>query len=149
MPETIEAINACKAKNVKLMTALQRRFDPNFARVRQAIKDGEVGEPLVIKLCSRDPAPPPFDLDNATASASHSGPASPTEPIRPPAVTDQDAAAEPLQATSFPRFLCGQLGLTSEEEVGGQSSRDTDAQREGVYNFLQVPWNIEPFLIFG
>ena len=38
LPETIEAINACKLANVKLMTALQRRFDPNFARVREAIK---------------------------------------------------------------------------------------------------------------
>lgn len=60
LPETIEAINACKMANVKLMTALQRRFDPNFERVRQAIVDGEVGTPIVAKLCSRDPAPPPF-----------------------------------------------------------------------------------------
>ncbi|KAG5185390.1 hypothetical protein JKP88DRAFT_180514 [Tribonema minus] len=60
MAETIEAINACAAANVKLMTALQRRFDPNFARVRQAIEAGEVGELVQVKLCSRDPSPPPF-----------------------------------------------------------------------------------------
>ena len=36
VPETIEAINYCNEKGVKLMTALQRRFDPNFARVKQA-----------------------------------------------------------------------------------------------------------------
>ena len=36
VPETIEAINFCNEKGVKLMTALQRRFDPNFARVKQA-----------------------------------------------------------------------------------------------------------------
>jgi len=46
---------------VKLMTALQRRFDPNFMRVKQAIIDDEVGEVVQIKLCSRDPAPPPFE----------------------------------------------------------------------------------------
>ena len=28
--ETIEAINACNDAGVKLMTALQRRFGPNF-----------------------------------------------------------------------------------------------------------------------
>merc|ERR1719353_2654200 len=38
IPETIEAINACNEAGVKLMTALQRRFDPNFARIKQAIK---------------------------------------------------------------------------------------------------------------
>lgn len=60
LPETVEAINACKMANVKLMTALQRRFDPNFERVRRAIEAGEVGTPVHLKLCSRDPAPPPF-----------------------------------------------------------------------------------------
>ena len=59
--ETIEAINACKAAGVQLMTALQRRFDPNFGRVKKAILDKEIGETIAIKLCSRDPAPPPFE----------------------------------------------------------------------------------------
>ena len=48
MPETIEAINACGVANVKLMTALQRRFDPNFARVKVAIADGEVGDVIQV-----------------------------------------------------------------------------------------------------
>jgi len=59
--ETIEAINCCNEAGVKLMTALQRRFDPNFARIKEALDKDEVGEPIVIKLCSRDPAPPPFE----------------------------------------------------------------------------------------
>jgi len=61
LPETIEAINACNEAGIKLMTALQRRFDPNFERVKQAIVKGEVGDVVQIKLCSRDPAPPPFE----------------------------------------------------------------------------------------
>jgi len=61
LAETIEAINACNEAGVKLMTALQRRFDPNFMRVKQAITTGEVGDVVQIKLCSRDPAPPPFE----------------------------------------------------------------------------------------
>ena len=43
---TIEAINACNDANVKLMTALQRRFDPNFVRVKQVHE--------AIKLITRD-----------------------------------------------------------------------------------------------
>ena len=61
LKETVEAINACNKAGVKLMTALQRRFDPNFKRVKQAIVGGEVGEIVQVKLCSRDPAPPPFE----------------------------------------------------------------------------------------
>mmetsp|Transcript_29387 Transcript_29387/g.78969 ORF Transcript_29387/g.78969 Transcript_29387/m.78969 type:complete len:409 (-) Transcript_29387:326-1552(-) len=61
LPETIEAIDACNEAGVKLMTALQRRFDPNFDRVKQSIMKGEVGDTITIKLCSRDPAPPPFE----------------------------------------------------------------------------------------
>ena len=34
--ETIEAVNYARKKGVKLMTALQRRFDPNFLRIKQA-----------------------------------------------------------------------------------------------------------------
>uniref|UniRef100_A0A7S0LHM4 Gfo/Idh/MocA-like oxidoreductase N-terminal domain-containing protein n=1 Tax=Coccolithus braarudii TaxID=221442 RepID=A0A7S0LHM4_9EUKA len=60
LPETIEAIAACNKAGVKLMTALQRRFDPNFRRVKTAIEQGEVGEVVQIKLTSRDPSPPPF-----------------------------------------------------------------------------------------
>mmetsp|Transcript_19796 Transcript_19796/g.28894 ORF Transcript_19796/g.28894 Transcript_19796/m.28894 type:complete len:426 (-) Transcript_19796:47-1324(-) len=61
LAETVEAINACNEAGVKLMTGLQRRFDPNFKRVKTAIDNKEVGETIMIKLCSRDPSPPPFE----------------------------------------------------------------------------------------
>ncbi|GAX20674.1 hypothetical protein FisN_32Hh063 [Fistulifera solaris] len=60
LDETVEAINACNEAGVKLMIGLQRRFDQNFRRVEQAIRKSEVGEPIMIKLCSRDPSPPPY-----------------------------------------------------------------------------------------
>jgi predicted dehydrogenase len=41
------------------MVALQRRYDPNFMRVKLAIESGEIGSPVQIKLTSRDPSPPP------------------------------------------------------------------------------------------
>jgi len=61
LAETVEAINACNEAGVKLMTGLQRRFDPNFRRVKEAINAKEVGDTIMIKLCSRDPSPPPFE----------------------------------------------------------------------------------------
>ena len=53
LPETIEAIRICDKAGIKLMTALQRRFDPNFARVKRSIVSGEVGDVITVKLCSR------------------------------------------------------------------------------------------------
>jgi len=61
LAETVEAINACNEAGVKLMIGLQRRFDPNFLRVRRAIEEKEVGDTIIIKTCSRDPAPPPYE----------------------------------------------------------------------------------------
>lgn len=61
LSETVEAINACREAGVKIMIGLQRRFDPNFSRVKQAVVGGEVGETIMVKLCSRDPSPPPFE----------------------------------------------------------------------------------------
>ncbi|CAB9521646.1 dihydrodiol dehydrogenase [Seminavis robusta] len=55
--ETVEAINACNEAGVKLMIGLQRRFDQNFKRVQEAVQKKEVGEPIMVKLCSRDPSP--------------------------------------------------------------------------------------------
>jgi myo-inositol 2-dehydrogenase/D-chiro-inositol 1-dehydrogenase len=60
LPETVEALNACAEAGVKIMIGLQRRFDPNFKRVEEAVARKEVGDTIQIKLCSRDPAPPPF-----------------------------------------------------------------------------------------
>mmetsp|Transcript_32605 Transcript_32605/g.71535 ORF Transcript_32605/g.71535 Transcript_32605/m.71535 type:complete len:441 (-) Transcript_32605:197-1519(-) len=61
LAETVEAINCCNEAGVKLMIGLQRRFDPNFKRVKNALGAHEVGDTIMIKLCSRDPAPPPFE----------------------------------------------------------------------------------------
>jgi myo-inositol 2-dehydrogenase / D-chiro-inositol 1-dehydrogenase len=50
---------AVKDAGVKLQVGFNRRFDPNFARVRQAIVTGEVGTPALLHIISRDPGPPP------------------------------------------------------------------------------------------
>jgi myo-inositol 2-dehydrogenase/D-chiro-inositol 1-dehydrogenase len=48
LAETVEAINACNEAGVKLMIGLQRRFDQNFVRVKQAVETKEVGEPIMV-----------------------------------------------------------------------------------------------------
>jgi myo-inositol 2-dehydrogenase/D-chiro-inositol 1-dehydrogenase len=54
------ALAAVDAAGVKLQIGFNRRFDPSHARVREAIVSGEIGEPHLFHIISRDPAPPPI-----------------------------------------------------------------------------------------
>lgn len=54
-----EALEAVEKAGVKLQIGFNRRFDANFARVRAAVKSGEIGTPHLLHIISRDPAPPP------------------------------------------------------------------------------------------
>lgn len=56
----IAEINATVEKHgVQLMVGFNRRFDPNFLKVYETVKAGKVGTPQVLRITSRDPAPPP------------------------------------------------------------------------------------------
>jgi myo-inositol 2-dehydrogenase/D-chiro-inositol 1-dehydrogenase len=52
------AIDAVKNAGVKLQIGFNRRFDHNFARVRGHVLEGGIGKVHVVKITSRDPAPP-------------------------------------------------------------------------------------------
>ena len=54
------ALAAVKEAGVKLQIGFNRRFDANFARVREAVVSGEIGSPRLMHIISRDPAPPPI-----------------------------------------------------------------------------------------
>lgn len=54
------SLAAVKKAGVQLQVGFNRRFDSNFARVRQAVADGEIGKPYLLHIVSRDPAPPPI-----------------------------------------------------------------------------------------
>lgn len=54
LAETVEAINACNEAGVKLMIGLQRRFDENFKRVKKAIQNQEVGDPIMVRKLKRE-----------------------------------------------------------------------------------------------
>ena len=59
-PEKVEAVIAAVAKaGVKLQVGFNRRFDHNFAHVKSMVDAGKVGDVHIIKITSRDPAPPP------------------------------------------------------------------------------------------
>lgn len=55
------ALAAADQAGVKLQIGFNRRFDSNYRRVRQAIEQGEIGQPQLLHIVSRDPAPPPAE----------------------------------------------------------------------------------------
>jgi myo-inositol 2-dehydrogenase/D-chiro-inositol 1-dehydrogenase len=59
--EIDRALAAVEEAGVKLMIGFNRRFDPNFARVQEIVSAGEVGQPHILRITSRDPAPPPIE----------------------------------------------------------------------------------------
>jgi myo-inositol 2-dehydrogenase/D-chiro-inositol 1-dehydrogenase len=56
-----EALEAVRQAGVVLQIGFNRRFDPNFSRIRAAVAEGEIGEPQILRITSRDPAPPPIE----------------------------------------------------------------------------------------
>lgn len=56
-----KAIDAVKDANVKMMVGFNRRFDPNFQKVKEMVVEGKIGDPHILKITSRDPAPPPAE----------------------------------------------------------------------------------------
>ncbi|MDY0120112.1 MAG: inositol 2-dehydrogenase [Clostridia bacterium] len=55
-----EVVRAIESAGVLFQVGFNRRFDHNFARVRQLVEDGSIGEVQIIRISSRDPAPPPL-----------------------------------------------------------------------------------------
>src|SRR5271155_3364681 len=58
--EKVQAANEeVSRRGVRMMVGFNRRFDPNFLKVRETIAAGLVGQPQILRITSRDPAPPP------------------------------------------------------------------------------------------
>ncbi|MCY3947458.1 MAG: inositol 2-dehydrogenase [Anaerolineaceae bacterium] len=55
-----QALAAVKDAGVMLQVGFNRRFDPNHRRVRHAIEAGEIGDPHILHIISRDPYPAPM-----------------------------------------------------------------------------------------
>ncbi len=59
----VERVHAClgavRDAGVPLMIGFNRRFDEHFATLKRRMDGGEIGEPELLTIISRDPAPPP------------------------------------------------------------------------------------------
>lgn len=59
--EAIQQIQEIVTKaGVKLQVGFNRRFDVHFAKVREMVEQGQVGDTHILKITSRDPGPPPI-----------------------------------------------------------------------------------------
>ena len=54
-----KCLEVVKSTGATLMVGFNRRFDPNFAALRQRIADGMIGNLEIVSITSRDPSPPP------------------------------------------------------------------------------------------
>lgn len=56
-----KCLDAVAANGVRLLVGFQRRFDSNFASVREQVASGAIGQVRMFHITSRDPAPPPAE----------------------------------------------------------------------------------------
>jgi myo-inositol 2-dehydrogenase/D-chiro-inositol 1-dehydrogenase len=56
-----KALAAAKKAGITLQVGFNRRFDHNFRRVRDLVIQGAIGNPHILRITSRDPAPPPAE----------------------------------------------------------------------------------------
>ena len=61
-----EVLRIVKEAGVNLMLGFNRRFDPEFKKIRQLVENGSVGNPQILKITSRDPGPPPVSYIKAS-----------------------------------------------------------------------------------
>jgi myo-inositol 2-dehydrogenase/D-chiro-inositol 1-dehydrogenase len=55
------ALEAVDASGVKLQIGFNRRFDPNNIKLVKIIREGKIGDLDILRITSRDPAPPPME----------------------------------------------------------------------------------------
>jgi len=54
----LEVVAAC---GTPLAIGVNRRYDPNFLALRQALREGRIGKVEMVSITSHDPAPPPVE----------------------------------------------------------------------------------------
>jgi myo-inositol 2-dehydrogenase / D-chiro-inositol 1-dehydrogenase len=56
--KVLKTVEECR---VKFMLGFNRRFDSNFMKIKQMVVEGKVGKIHIVRITSRDPAPPPAE----------------------------------------------------------------------------------------
>ncbi len=60
LEQVAKTLDVVEQSGVKLMLGFNRRFDPNFLKIKSMVDAGQVGDPQILKITSRDPGPPPI-----------------------------------------------------------------------------------------
>ena len=59
--KTIQRVKAgVEESGIQFMLGFNRRFDPQFQSIRARVAAGDIGDPHLLKITSRDPGPPPI-----------------------------------------------------------------------------------------
>lgn len=66
LAEVDRAAAAVEAAGVPIQIGFNRRFDAAHAAVQQAVANGNVGDVHLVRITSRDPAPPPIEYINVS-----------------------------------------------------------------------------------
>ena len=66
LAEVDRAAAAVEAAGVPIQIGFNRRFDAAHAAVQQAVANGDVGDVHLVRITSRDPAPPPIEYINVS-----------------------------------------------------------------------------------
>ncbi|TJZ91273.1 inositol 2-dehydrogenase [Paracoccus gahaiensis] len=61
LERALATLAAAEATGCPVMIGFNRRFDPNFAALKAAFDDGQIGAGELLSITSFDPAPPPVD----------------------------------------------------------------------------------------
>lgn len=56
-----EVLNSVEKAGVKFQVGFNRRFDHNFKAIKDRVANGDIGEPHIIRVTSRDPDAPPIE----------------------------------------------------------------------------------------
>ena len=64
--ETEEALAVVEKAGVRLQIGFNRRYDPNFRKIQTLVKDGQIGQPHILRITSRDPEPPGIEYVKAS-----------------------------------------------------------------------------------
>ncbi len=61
LERVLQVIKNVEGGSSKTMVAFNRRFDPNFALLKQRLQSGEIGKIEMVSIISKDPGPPPVE----------------------------------------------------------------------------------------
>ncbi|MEM8748658.1 MAG: inositol 2-dehydrogenase [Pseudomonadota bacterium] len=134
-----ECLAVVEETDARLMVGFNRRFDPSFAAVRQAIDNGSVGDVELVQITSRDPEAPPASYATRAGGM-----------LRDMTIHDFDIArfllgAEPVAVSAHASAITGQgveeigdidTATIILETAGGQQAVITNSRR-ATYGYDQ------------